>query len=64
MLPAITLDPRQLKAKVTKKKFSLPSPGRSTDFGRETVPAFQPGDPTYQVRRTSVVLTVDYRLAF
>ena len=50
MLPAITLDPRQLKAKVTKKKFSLPSPGRSTDFGRETVPAFQPGDPTYQVR--------------
>eukprot|EP00092_Neocalanus_flemingeri_P027713 GFUD01030083.1.p1 GENE.GFUD01030083.1~~GFUD01030083.1.p1 ORF type:complete len:1052 (+),score=290.32 GFUD01030083.1:52-3156(+) len=49
VLPAITLDPKKLTSKVTKNKFSLPSPGRSTDFGRDPL-SFPPTteDPTYR----------------
>ena len=49
VLPAITLDPKKLSSKTTKSKFSLPSPGRSTDFGRDPL-SFPPAteDPTYR----------------
>ena len=47
ILPSITLDPKKLKSK---NKFSLPSPGRSRDFGGN-LPlggAAAADDPTYQ----------------
>ena len=50
VLPAITLDPKRLKSKVTmsRNKFSLPSPGRSIDFGRDRAgDQFSAGDPTF-----------------
>ena len=49
VLPAITLDPKRLTSKVKMNKFSLPSPGKSIDFGRERSNLGQPspGDPTF-----------------
>ena len=34
VLPAITLDPKKLSSKVKMNKLSVPSPGKSMDFGR------------------------------
>ena len=49
ILPAITLDPKRLTSKVKMNKFSLPSPGKSIDFGRQRSHLGQPspGDPTF-----------------
>ena len=49
VLPAITLDPKRLTSKVKMNRFSLPSPGKSIDFGRQRSHLGQPspGDPTF-----------------
>ena len=48
VLPAITLDPKKLQSKVKMNKFSLPSPGKSTDFGRHSTPQqINVNDPTF-----------------
>ena len=48
MLPAITLDPKKLQSKVKMNKFSLPSPGKSIDFGRDPrQQQFNVNDPTF-----------------
>ena len=48
VLPAITLDPKKLQSKVKLNKFSLPSPGKSTDFGRHSTPQqINVNDPTF-----------------
>ena len=45
ILPAITLDPKKLKSK---NKYSLPSPGRSRDFGGNLAVGAAADDPSYQ----------------
>ena len=49
MLPAITLDPRRLTSAVKMPRLSLPAPGKSIDFGRESTRPGQPrpGDPSF-----------------
>ena len=48
VLPAITLDPKKLQSKVKMNKFSLPSPGKSIDFGRDPrQQQFNVNDPTF-----------------
>ena len=48
ILPAITLDPAKLVGKHRRSEYSLPEPGKSTDFGKRPAVGPDPGDPVYR----------------
>jgi len=48
ILPAITLDPVKLRNKHRRSEYSLPVPGKSTDFGKTNLANVPPSDPTYR----------------